>query len=186
METLNNLDTVSFLRERARNSGVKIYKKRKDPFVVYTDSEFRKKYRFSKENAKKLIDLVKDDLKGKGKKNGGSIPAHLQVLAALRCWGRNKVQEDCGEFHGISQPSMSRICDKVAKAFAKKAKSIIKMPTTAIDQILAMEDFEKIAGFKNVIGAIDCTHVRIQAVGGDDAQLYVNRKSYHSYNVQVS
>lgn len=127
--------------------------------------------------------MVKGDLKGKNK--GGRIPAFLQVLAALRCWGRNKVQDDCAEFHGFSQSSMSRICQKVAKAFAKKAKDLIKMPTSTEHQILLMEDFEKIAGFKNVVGAIDCSHFRIQAVGGDDAQLYVNRKGYFSFNVQV-
>lgn len=153
--------------------------------MQYTEEEFRIKYRFSKENTKKLIKLVEADLIGKGKRNGGCIPPYIQVLAALRCWGRNQVQDDCAEYHGFTQPTMSRICAKVAQAFAKKAKSVIKMATLAEEQIVEIDKFKQIAGFKNVIGAIDCTHIRIQAVGGDDAQLFVNRKGYFSLNVQV-
>ena len=41
------------------------------------------------------------------------------------------------------------------------------------------------SGFPNVIGAIDCTHVRIQAPSGPVEADYVNRKSFHSLNVQV-
>lgn len=34
-------------------------------------------------------------------------------------------------------------------------------------------------------GAIDCTHVRIQAPGGNQAEVYRNRKGWFSINVQV-
>lgn len=180
-DTLDTLETLNLLNVRKRRT--RTYKKRKNPFSVYEDEAFRKRYRFTKENALKLVSLVKADLKGK--RNGGKIPPHIQVLAALRCWGRNQVQDDCGEIHGFSQPTMSRVCQNVARAFAKLAKQIIKMPTSAEEQIKTMNNFEKIAGFKKIIGAIDCTHLRIQANGGDDAQLYVNRKGYFSYNVQV-
>ncbi|KAI8122793.1 putative nuclease HARBI1 [Lucilia cuprina] len=99
--------------------------------------------------------------------------------------GRNSVQDDCADFHGFSQSTMSRICEKVSKALAKKATTIIKMATSVEEQILVMEKFKQIAGFENVMGAIDCTHIRIQAESGDDAQLYVNRKGYFSLNVQA-
>lgn len=45
-------------------------------------------------------------------------------------------------------------------------------------------DFFAIAGFPNVIGAIDGTHIRIQAPATHE-HLYVNRKGYHSINVQA-
>ena len=42
----------------------------------------------------------------------------------------------------------------------------------------------RIGGFPNVNGAIDGTHIRIQAPTSDEAS-YVNRKGYHSINVQA-
>lgn len=46
------------------------------------------------------------------------------------------------------------------------------------------EEFQRIGGLTGVVGAIDGTHVRIVAPEQDEA-LYVNRKRYHSINVQV-
>lgn len=48
------------------------------------------------------------------------------------------------------------------------------------------DDFFKIAKFPKVLGAIDCTHVRIVSPGGDDVEIYRNRKGYFSLNIQVS
>jgi len=35
-----------------------------------------------------------------------------------------------------------------------------------------------------VVGAIDCTHIKIQSPSGDESELFRNRKSYFSINVQ--
>ncbi|KAK5647950.1 hypothetical protein RI129_002842 [Pyrocoelia pectoralis] len=35
------------------------------------------------------------------------------------------------------------------------------------------------------IGALDCTHIKIQSPGGADAERFRNRKGFFSYNVQV-
>lgn len=44
-------------------------------------------------------------------------------------------------------------------------------------------------GFPGVVGCIDCTHVAIVRPGTQDPEypehLYVNRKNYHSINVQL-
>ncbi|KAI8126891.1 putative nuclease HARBI1 [Lucilia cuprina] len=77
------------------------------------------------------------------------------------------------------------IKSKIRFFYKYKRTTIIKMATTVEEQILVMEKFKQIAGFENVMGAIDCTHIRIQAESGDDAQLYVNRKGYFSLNVQA-
>lgn len=48
----------------------------------------------------------------------------------------------------------------------------------------AQQHFHQLAGFPGVVGAVDGTHVRIQAPSVHEAA-YINRKNYHSINVQV-
>lgn len=49
----------------------------------------------------------------------------------------------------------------------------------------ASQDFFAIPKFPRVIGAIDCTHIKIQSPGGAHAENYRNRKSWFSLNVQT-
>lgn len=48
----------------------------------------------------------------------------------------------------------------------------------------AAEKFYGIASFPRVIGAIDCTLVKIDSPGGDDAEIYRSRKGFFALNVQ--
>ena len=42
-----------------------------------------------------------------------------------------------------------------------------------------------VTAFPNIIGAVDCTHIKIKRPSGEHEGDYVNRKSFHSINVQV-
>lgn len=46
-------------------------------------------------------------------------------------------------------------------------------------------EFYNIARFPKVLGAVDCTHVKIISPGGNHAETFRNRKGYMSINVQV-
>lgn len=96
-----------------------------------------------------------------------------------------QVQEDAGDHHGLSQATTSRICARVARALARQAASLIKMPSTFAEEERMMREFYRIRSMPTVIGCIDCTHIKIRKCGGDAAQYYINRKGFYSLNVQV-
>ncbi|XP_062572623.1 putative nuclease HARBI1 [Saccostrea cucullata] len=57
------------------------------------------------------------------------------------------------------------------------------MPVDVVELNKIKKDFYEIAHFPNTVGAIDCTHIRMKAPTIDE-HLYVNRKNYHSINIQ--
>lgn len=50
---------------------------------------------------------------------------------------------------------------------------------------IVMRKFKEISRFPNTIGAIDGTHIKIEAPT-ENAADYINRKGYHSIQLQVS
>ncbi|XP_046976395.1 putative nuclease HARBI1 [Vanessa cardui] len=177
------LQAIAIIENYVINQRIKVYRPRGNPFSL-DDEEFRKRYRFSKETATFIINLVREDLKLSAKGCGTS--PELQVLTAIRCWGRREIQEDAGDLHGLSQATTSRICNRVARALAKHSSEYIKMPTSLAEEQRLMMECRQIRNFPSVIGCIDCTHIKIKKHGGDLAQYYVNRKGFYSLNVQVT
>ncbi|KAL4719977.1 hypothetical protein ACJJTC_018942 [Scirpophaga incertulas] len=146
-----------------------------------SEKDFKNRYRFSKENMKKIITLLRDDLSVDNR--GGSIPVELQVMAVIRYWGRHEIQEDCAEIHGMSQQTLSRISKRVAIALASKSSTYIKMPSSIREETETIRKFQLICGLPHVNGAIDCTHIKIRKVGGE--AYYVNRKGQYTIIVQI-
>ncbi|KAK3861118.1 hypothetical protein Pcinc_032881 [Petrolisthes cinctipes] len=58
------------------------------------------------------------------------------------------------------------------------------MPSTPQQLQTSAQAFSRVSNFPRVIGAIDGTHVAIKAPSIDEA-IYINRKRFHSLNVQV-
>ena len=71
-------------------------------------------------------------------------------------------------------------------AIAGLAREDIKLPSSELEVNAAQVGFYAIARFPKVISALDCTHVRVQSFGGDDAEVFRNRKGYFSINVQAT
>jgi hypothetical protein len=59
------------------------------------------------------------------------------------------------------------------------------MPQTEKERADAKSKCFNISRFPTCIGAIDCSHVKIQSPGGDNAEIFRNRKQYFSFSVQT-
>jgi len=105
-------------------------------------------------------------------------------LLALNFYANGSFLRVAGDFGGISIPTASRTVARVSRAIAALRPRYIKMPkgdeATEIKQA-----FYNIARFPRCIGALDCTHVKIQSPGGHNAEIFRNRKQFFSLNVQT-
>ncbi len=91
--------------------------------------------------------------------------------------------EVIGDTMGYDKSTVSRAVENVTNALLTKKDQFLKWPTQ--EEIKkSKENFYLRVGFPGVFGCIDGTHVRKQAPS-DNEPTYVNRKGWHSINVQA-
>ncbi|XP_062373197.1 putative nuclease HARBI1 [Sardina pilchardus] len=113
-----------------------------------------------------------------------ALPVPLQVLTTLGFLATGAFQRELSDRSGMSQSSLSRAMPAVLDGIIRMSARYVRFPYDAVDQANIKAQFAAIAGFPNEIGAIDCTHIAIKAPS-DGEFAYVNRKHFHSLNVQI-
>ncbi|WAR31749.1 HARB1-like protein [Mya arenaria] len=127
-------------------------------FDIYNGRQLLERYRLDREGIE-FLEAELNQFIGVATRNR-SMTVTEKILITLRYLATGGIQLNDGDIHYVSQPSVSR-------ATLHDTKS----------------DFYGIAGFPNVIGVIDGTHVQIKAPLQDEPA-YVNRMGYHSINTQ--
>jgi nuclease HARBI1 len=113
-----------------------------------------------------------------------AITAEVKLYTALRFYATGTFQNAVGDFSGISQASASCIIKSVSEAIGMLKNDYIYMPRNQDEARKNCEQFYEVGSFPTVIGTIDCTHVKISGQGGNDGEIFRNRKQYFSINVQ--
>ncbi|KAK5648091.1 hypothetical protein RI129_002983 [Pyrocoelia pectoralis] len=148
-------------------------------FDTYDDVDFFRRFRITKPTTLLVFLLIK-----LFSRNSCVSPIN-QLLLALRFYATGSHLLNVGDFCGVSVSTSCRIVRRVSNAIANLRPRYINFPSTDIDKNAQKQQFYDIANFPNVIGTIDCTHVKIQSPGGEDAEIFRNRKGYFSLNVQT-
>ncbi|XP_028395313.1 putative nuclease HARBI1 [Dendronephthya gigantea] len=147
-----------------------------------TDAELRIRYRFGYQAINYITNLLYDDLIRDTKRNFSLIP-DVQVLIALRFFASGSFLQVIGDTFGVDKSTVSRVVRDVCLALSNKREQFIRWPSNQEKEKIK-NGFYDMANFPGVIGCIDCTHIRIQAPHLNE-NYYVNRKRYHSINVQA-
>ena len=167
---------------RERNFRLRI-----DPFDFYTSQELYERFRFTENGIAFLLDFIENGITPNTKRNF-AIPAKLKLLLTLRFLATGTFQLNVADHFGISQPSVSRSVWEVINALCNIAPRFIRYPKNDAEKGPIIRDLFAVAGIPLVTGLIDCTHIRIQSPSkyehNEDA--YVNRKGYHSMNIQCT
>nr|XP_055057063.1 putative nuclease HARBI1 [Misgurnus anguillicaudatus] len=113
-----------------------------------------------------------------------ALPFPVQVLSTLGFLATGTFQRGIADRSGISQLTMSRMLSFVLAAIRTLIPHYIKFQYDNAQQTMTKSGFYQIARIPNVKGAIDCTHVRLKPPSVNE-YAYINRKNYHSVNVQL-
>ena len=154
-----------------------------NPLEYLDDEDFVERYRLTKAGVRGIMDLLLQVLSNPSER-GLPLPPALKLLVVLRFYATGSFEIVAGDVEKISQPSVSRLVKYVSTAIGKMYSNFIVFSEGDAATREAVKFYEK-SGFPGVVGAIDCTHIRIQSPGGDDAELFRNRKRFFSLNVQA-
>ncbi|CAL1671761.1 unnamed protein product [Lasius platythorax] len=163
-----------------------------NPFDIWNDIEFKKRFRFSKESIMfGILPLIEEGL-AKINNRGLPISPVMQLLICLRFYATTSFQLIVGDVIRISQATISRIIYRVSTLLASNINKYIRMPISEEAKSENQRLFKEIGygpgaiGFPSINGAIDCTHVRlIRTRLLDIEEIFRNRKGYFSLNVQA-
>lgn len=114
-----------------------------------------------------------------------ALSLELQLCTALRYFVCGSFQIVVGDTFNISQPTVSKCVSNVCIALASLKPQFIKFPKRKCCSACEGRLCFNVAGFPNVIGVIDCTHIPIFSIGKDYAEKFRNRKGFYSINTQV-
>ncbi|XP_037972328.2 putative nuclease HARBI1 [Plutella xylostella] len=181
---IDTIEAIELITDRVLWDRPRIFRERTDYFQKYDDLDFFRRFRLTKRSVLFLLTKIESKIEFQEDRNH-SIPPINQLLMTLRYYATGNHLLAIGDLGGFSVASCSRIVKRVTEAIVSLRAEFIKFPESEEEQRKVKRDFFKIAKFPNVLGCIDCTHVRIQSPGGDDAEIFRNRKGYMSINVQT-
>ena len=162
----------------------RFFRQRCNPLQEFSDGELYSRYRFDRNGVLFITDLIRAEIESPTERSY-AIPPEIKVLIliALQFYACGTFQRTVGDTIKISQSSVSRIVNLVSTSLSRKLAEFVRWPlNTDIPNI--QRGFFNIAGFPGIVGLIDGTHIRITAPSEHEEQ-YVNRKNFHSINVQV-
>ncbi|XP_069506341.1 putative nuclease HARBI1 [Ambystoma mexicanum] len=131
-----------------------------------------------------LVDLIKGDVEGTSKKTTAITPL-VKVLAFLYFCATGSYQGTVAMSAGLSQPAFCKMFNVVLQALLQHMSKFIHFPQTAAELASVKCAFFAIAGFPNVVGAIDCKHVRRVPPCARE-KMFRNRKMHYSLNIQMT
>ena len=181
-EWLYRYNQIENARRNLRRA--RVFRDAENPFEHFDEEEFRQRFRFRKDTAMDIIDLISEEI-ARPTSRSRSVPPMFQVLTALRFYATGTFQLAVGDIMRFSQPTVCRIIQSVSIALAHKKGQYLFLPRNRNTIKAITNEFYNIDSFPNVVGAIDCTHIRISNPGGEEAQRFINRKGFFSLNVQA-
>lgn len=165
----------NFRRER-------VFRDRRNPLDIYSDSELYDRCRFTRDGLLFIVEMIGDSLSRPTRRNNALTPVE-QIFIALRYFSSGTFYIINADTILVSKATVSRCVSRVSTALKQILHDVIRFPREDHELQTGREQFLKL-GFPGIVGAIDCTHVQIQAPTANEF-CYVNRKNVHSINVQA-
>lgn len=142
-------------------------------------------FRLTKDMAQYIFNAIIPDLIHGN--NPVAVSPHTKFFGAMHFYATGSYQRMVGRSYNISvaQQTMSKILHEVTSVIIQRfGGRWIQFPVTLNEKNRIKATFMQMRNFPGVIGVIDCSHIEIIRPK-EEEHAYLNRKGYHSINVQI-
>ena len=171
-----------FMPVRDDRARPKVYKPRINREEI-SNPTYRKLFRFDKQNVEWLAQTF---LPENHETRGGCLSPTERMESTLHYLADPGYQTSVAQVMGVTQPTVCRCVASTINMIADQHPAWIKFPVSEEDVNAAKQRWSEKHGFPFTIGAIDCTHVRIDKPHGQFGDEFINRKNFPSFNVQAT
>ncbi|XP_052783143.1 putative nuclease HARBI1 [Mya arenaria] len=130
------------------------------------DNEMYARYRYANGGIDYLEDLLKESLERTTRRNR-ALTVRQMILITLRFFATGAFFNIIGDSMGYHKCTVSRVVAQVTEAICGHIHQFVMWPDANARAWNMTEIFKK-AGFPNVVGCVDGTHIRIQAPSEDE------------------
>ncbi|KAM7427891.1 hypothetical protein ABFA07_021040 [Porites harrisoni] len=149
----------------------------------YENNIWREHFRISRQTFRFVCDLVRPHLARQDTNMRKAIPVEKRVAVALWRLATGNSYRSTGLVFGVGRCTAMNLKDEFCSALLMSANDFIKFPKGEAETKRAIQAFQEISCFPQVVGAIDRSHIPIIAPKIDPNDYY-NRKQFHSIVLQ--
>ncbi|XP_069759287.1 putative nuclease HARBI1 [Narcine bancroftii] len=161
----------------------RVYKEPRS-YLQLSDEQCIQRLRFSKAVVTEICQLLQAELQPRTRA-WTALPVEVKVTVTLNFLASGSFQAAAAaDLCHISQFAAHCCIRDVTDALYSRREDFIAFPASGDQQVERVHGFAGMAGFPEVQGVIDCTHVALRTPHMKP-ELYRNHRGFHSLNVQL-
>ena len=146
------------------------------------DVDFKCRIRLFKQTVMDLLHIIGPEIEMQTRRSM-AVSTTNWLLITRRYYAMGAFQRTVGDHIHVNKSTVCRIIKRVTTRICRLRREVVTMPEGQF-LLTVKREFYLIRNFPNVIGALDCSHMRIQNTGGN-GERFRNRKGFFSVNVQA-
>ena len=174
---MGNIFVSNFIQQRR---ALLHFRDRLNPLEKYDEVEIKMLFRFERVKILEITNDLRFVIEHRTGRNKALSSLH-QVCIFLRFVATGCMQTSVATWINVDKSTISRTIWRVARGIPEVYNEQFRINVNS-----SRDGFLRKFGLPNIIEAIDCTHVKILAPPTNlHPDEYINRKNFHSINVQV-
>ena len=147
------------------------------------DTVFRKKLRMNRETFDKLLDVLRPSITRQDTVMRDCVPPEKVLAIGLYRLAHGNSYESMAPALNVGRTTAIEAVQDVVNQLYELRNHYIKFPVTAAEIAASIETFAQLSELPNVVGAIEGTHIRINAPR-NSAVDYFSRYQSHDFIIQ--